>query len=388
MRTERLTRKLLLIFSLFVFSILMPSTGRAQESASTGIGVPLPANGLNPTQQNRVDMAVERALAFIAGRQRRDGSFPTDEAGQPGVTALCVLAFLSCGHLPGQGPYGDQIKSAIDYVISCQQDSGLISRLRPPSQWQDYNPAHTGLYNHTISGLLLCEVYGMTSDQQTERIPPVIEKALGFSRTLQLVKKTNPLDEGAWRYLAPYYGVDGDICITSWHLMFWRSAKNAGFDVPSRWVDEAMEFVNRCYNPQYRVFYYTLHGTDHVYSRGTTGAGILSLSLAGLHDTEMAQNAANWVLAHPFDRYAATPYGWDRFFYAAFYCSQAMYQLGGRYWRQFYPPLAGTLLSNQSRDGSWDASVERDRLFGNLYTTAMGVLALTPENQLLPIFQR
>ena len=37
------------------------------------------------------------------------------------------------------------------------------------------------------------------------------------------------------------------------------------------------------------------------------GAGILSLSLGGEHETEMARGAADWVLAHGFDRYNINP---------------------------------------------------------------------------------
>ena len=47
------------------------------------------------------------------------------------------------------------------------------------------------------------------------------------------------------------------------------------------------------------------------------------------------------------------------------------------------------VLANQRPDGSWDAeSFQRDRRFGNSYTTALVVLAVGAPNQLLPIFQR
>lgn len=46
------------------------------------------------------------------------------------------------------------------------------------------------------------------------------------------------------------------------------------------------------------------------------------------------------------------------------------------------------LLDHQRRDGSWDAESNMDGHFGNSYTTALMVLALTPQYQLLPIYQR
>src|SRR5207249_8971831 len=119
------------------------------------------------------------------------------------------------------------------------------------------------------------------------------------------------------------------------------------------------------------------------------GAGILSLSLAGKHHTEMARKAGDWVLGHPFSAYGHRIGGrGDRFFYAAYYCSQGMAQLGGRYWQGFFPPLTRTLLQNQSSSGAWMAEPGEDEMFGQAYSTALAILALTPPFQLLPIYQR
>jgi len=78
----------------------------------------------------------------------------------------------------------------------------------------------------------------------------------------------------------------------------------------------------------------------------------------------------------------------DRYHYSAYYCSLAMFQLGGEYWAQFYPRLVRVLLRHQTRDGSWQAESGPDGIFGDRYTTALMVLALTPPYQLLPIYQR
>ena len=80
----------------------------------------------------------------------------------------------------------------------------------------------------------------------------------------------------------------------------------------------------------------------------------------------------------------------DQFFYSTYYCSQAMAQLGGRYWEQFFPPLAKVLMSSQRANGSWPLEVDGggEAVFGNVYTTAMAVLSLTPPYQLLPVYQR
>ena len=79
----------------------------------------------------------------------------------------------------------------------------------------------------------------------------------------------------------------------------------------------------------------------------------------------------------------------DRYHYSAFMATQAMYQMGGKYWRQHFPDTAKALVENQSKDGSWPPEKHQyDRQFGNAYTTALVVLALGAPNQLLPVFQR
>src|SRR5262245_66521970 len=74
----------------------------------------------------QIEESVDRALTWLAAQQASDGSFPTLQQGQPAVTSLCVLAFLSRGQQPGLGPYGQRINRAIDFVLSCQQSNGLL----------------------------------------------------------------------------------------------------------------------------------------------------------------------------------------------------------------------------------------------------------------------
>jgi hypothetical protein len=174
--------------------------------------------------------------------------------------------------------------------------------------------------------------------------------------------------------------------------MFLRSAKNAGFDVPAAPIDKAVAFVLRCYSPQEKTFEYDVKPEDRR-SRAMAGAGILALAHSGMHNRPEAVAAADWILAHGFREYNAplhvsATYRGDRYHYGVFYCSQAMYQMGGRYWEQFYPTTAAVLVANQSPDGSWEEESNQDMRFGRAYTTALVVLALGAPNQILPIFQR
>src|SRR3954454_6938694 len=76
---------------------------KAQVITDGKSGTETPANVLSPEQWRRVDGAVNRALHWLLSRQEADGSFPTRELGQPGVTSLCILAFMAHGHGRGDG---------------------------------------------------------------------------------------------------------------------------------------------------------------------------------------------------------------------------------------------------------------------------------------------
>jgi len=116
--------------------------------------------------------------------------------------------------------------------------------------------------------------------------------------------------------------------ITSGQLLFYRSARNAGFDVPAEYMQDAMRYVKACYDSRSHVFTYRGQRTN---SRGLTASGILALSLAGEHYTDMAQEAGQWLLTQSFEQFNRSRNGHDRYFYSAYYSSQAMFQLGSEY---------------------------------------------------------
>lgn len=377
----------MVVLLLLAVSPPVPADTNATPAAPSGPDTqPSPTEVLPAGQWVTVNRSIDRALAYIAAQQEPDGSFRSVSLGQPAVTSLCMLAFLSRGHLPGQGRYGVHLDKALDYVLASQHEDGLLS-VPDPGTRRDIQTGQTAAYNHPIAGLMLSEAYGMCDPEQSRKIRPAVQSAIAFALHRYPQPKRHADDRGGWRYLRRHQSSDSDLSVTSWYLMFLRSSRNAGFEVPVSVIDEALEFVRRCYDPEKRIFWYALRGREHVSTRGMVGAGVLSLSLAGAHETEMAQQAGQWLLEHPFDQYMETEGHHDRFFYGAFYCSHAMFQLGGRYWSEFYPVLARTLVNGQNASGAWDKD-KWDGSYGEVYSTAMGVLALSPPHQLLPIFQR
>jgi len=241
------------------------------------------------------------------------------------------------------------------------------------------------MYNHGIAGVMLCEVYGMVGAGVDRRMSKAIERALAFTAAHQDRPRRHAIDRGGWRYLRPEPYVDADLSITSWQLMFYRSARNAGFDVPSERIDRALRFVVGCFEPGEGRFDY--HPRKREAARPMTGAGILALTHGGKFDHELARKAGDWLLARPYRDYNAAQDKYA-FHYGLFYAVPAMYMLGGHYWHQSFPTMVDTMLRHQNADGSWAPESGDSSMYGNVYTTALVVTALNTPNQLLPIMQR
>lgn len=358
--------------------------------SSSGFGVAQraedPKSVVTVEEWNRIDSAVDRGLAYLARRQHPDGSIDSPITGQPGITSLAVLAFLSRGHVPGDGPYGDQLMQAIDFVLGCQRRDGMLSAAEPEPEHAHDGASHAGNYNHAISALMLTEVYGMLSDERAVRASATIVKAIEFTRKQQTKPKAHPGEEGGWRYIRPRQNWEADVSVTAWQIMFYRSAKNDGFEVPVTYVDEAMGYIRRGFDTQQNAYVYNNPGGARLATRGVVGGAIVSLALGGEHDSEHARQGAEWVLRARFNHYnqGAGPYH-----YGAYYCSQAMFQLGGNYWKSYFPELSRTLVAHQGRNGAWERENDwNGSYFGQTYTTSLAILALTPAYQLLPIYQR
>ncbi len=374
----------------FIF-IVCPAIVASAQEATDGplrVGSSAPsADILSDEQWTKVDDSIQRALRWLAANQQKNGSFPTLPQGQPAVTSLGVMAFLSAGHTLEGGEYAAVLSDAVDFALDCQQADGLLSLPRTQPTTVRHNGSHTAYYNHGITGLMLGEVYGMTDAARSEQILKAIPMAINVLRKSQLNKRREG-DRGGWQYYTHHLDVDSDMSSTTWQLMFLRSAKNAGFDVPEEMVVEAVKYVERCYDSKNGVFNYGLFGRERYTTVGSVGGGIISLSMGGKHNSPMVQSAGQWLLNQRFEKYNSFISAGGNYHYGLHYSSQAGYQLGGKYWRNLYPRIVEVLLKNQRADGSWPREVGIASGYGNSYSTALAILSLTPPYQLLPIYQR
>ena len=386
--------------AIFILLTTIALTGTGLAQAKPEPRKPPSTKVLTKEQWKQLDESVGRGLKWLATQQQEDGSFKSLDPAQPAVTAFCLMAFLAKGESPADGQYQQQLAKAVDYIVAQQKTNGLIAKTAPdqvpiPRNVDHQSVGQTSVYNHAISGLALAEVYGQCTPQQAERVSPAIEKAIKATLEMQQWPLKYPHNQGGWRYLGKTFPLyDSDLSITGWQLMFLRSAKNAGFDVPKESIDAAVKYVEGCFlkDKDRRVHAYWAKRRNAV-TRAMAGAGVLAMAHAGKHDSQQALDSGDWILAHDFSDYNsdAAAYGkdWpkDRYHYGCIICTQAMFQLGGKYWEKFFPPLVDVLLANQQADGSWPPE-KQEKPYGSCYSTSLSILSLSVPNQMLPIFQR
>jgi hypothetical protein len=221
---------------------------------------------LVPEQRKVLDRLVDKGLVFLASKQNEDGSFPTHPGAEPAVTSLCVMAFLSRGHRPGQGPYGDCLDRGIDYVLGEQDAATGAIFPKKPRQQRFY-----GNYNHAISGLMLCDAYAKmdfkyreneANARRRDRVEEAIQKALVHAGREQRRQKIQSGARGAWRYLVRVTQNDADLSVTAWMVMFYSAARKIGFEPPQNGMEDAIRFVHRAFDKKQKAFVYALSGDE------------------------------------------------------------------------------------------------------------------------------
>jgi prenyltransferase/squalene oxidase-like repeat protein len=322
----------------------------------------------DPAAETRASRAVDRALEYLRSSQDPDGSWISGYGKSTGVVSLAAMAFLARGHVPGRGKYGETLDRAVGWVVQQSRD-GFIVR----------DTSHGPMYCHAISTLMLGEVLGMVNEERKgfESLARVHQAAVSTILRAQAVSKDSTA-AGGWRYNVN--SNDSDISVSGWTLLALRAAQDCGVAVPRKNIDQAVAYIKRCAHPL-GGFGYQPGGDPNLARSGT---GVLALQICGDFNSPEALRGGEYILK--------TPLVWQGpfFYYAVYYCSQGMYQLGGPPWESFRDKVETVLLAHQNSDGSWPAppNETHEHQAGPAYMTAIAVLALSVEFKYLPIYQR
>jgi hypothetical protein len=331
--------------------------------------------------QDKIDVAIRRAVDYLVTQQDKDGAIQTryQWANRTAMTALSIMSMAAVGHQPADDTsQGHAMRKALAFV------------LRPENQELDGyfgNSDGSRMYGHGIITLMLAELLGMGADAPQDKV--MTERCTAAIRLILSAQNMskNDQDEGGWRYTPDSY--DSDLSASVWQVSALRAAKNAGIEVPKAAIDRAVEYIKRCYfsprdargkptDPKSACAYG--NGRAPVYS--TAAAGLLSLQMCGRYEGFEVAASADWLMDVKLDPDSQ----W--FYYGTYYYAQGMYQRGGRYAEASRQRVEEALLPHQNPDGSWAARHHREAEAGNVYCTALGILALAVKYHFLPIYQR
>jgi Prenyltransferase and squalene oxidase repeat len=312
-----------------------------------------------------IEVARDRGLKYLARTQANDGSWRN--AGGYGsypvvMTALSGMAFVASGSTPTRGEYFLQVRQAVEFLMkNADANTGVITVPQEEGR---------SMYGHGFGTLFLASCYGMEEDvARQQRLHRVLTKAVDLIRSSQSAA-------GGWLYTPDSGGDEGSVTVTQVQAL--RACRNAGITVNVKTIQNAVNYIKRCQNPDGSIRYSASSGGEG--RPAITAAGVAVLYNAGVYDDQpFAEKALQYAMKH----IQITTDTTGHHFYTHLYLSQALYQRGGKDWDEYYSKMSAWLLRQQRKDGSWDGDG-----VGSVYGTAIALIILQLPYSLVPIYQR
>jgi hypothetical protein len=316
--------------------------------------------------------AVRDGLRWLARQQGRRGIWslhgPYRDGSQSenneAATAMALLAFQGAGYTP-QGSKNEPFTRVVSrgwrgLLRSQQQDGRFYANLISESHQ---------LYTQALCTIAICELYGMTHDQEYyDSAQRAVDYCVGIQTR-----------EGGWRYQP---GIDSDMSVTGWFAMALQSARMAGIEVPS----SAFEGIGKFLDSVERE-----NGSRYAY-RPQDGA-TLPLTAEGL----LSRQYLGWQRDDPRLR-AGVDYllenlpEWDkRNVYYWYYGTQVCHHMEGADWQKWNGVMRQLLPEHQQKRGaergSWDPRNDRwGTAGGRLYITCLSLYVLEVYYRHLPLY--
>lgn len=313
------------------------------------------------TVDETTEAVVKGALKYLASKQTASGAWGAsgeEKQRQVAMTGYVLMAFLSAGHLPGEGEFGKPVAAGMQFLLDSMGPDGVIGT-RHDGQY---------MYAHGIASVALAEIYGQTRS-------PVMRAKL--DRAIKLIISSQNT-EGGWRY-RPIVK-DADISVTVLQVVALRAAKNSGIEVPQQTIDKAVEYVKNCYDESSGGFTYQPKNRSPGFAR--TAAAIYSLQVCGLYEDPLVKKGSQYL----FENYKED-HEW--YTYGNYYAAPAQYMIGGETWKKWYEMCKKSLLANVKRQGDlayWEARGRGG--VGPNYSTAVYVMMLAMPYHYIPLYQR
>jgi len=329
------------------------------------------------------EKAVELGLAWLAKNQGEAGNWQSKDLG---LVALGALAFLSDGHAPGRGKYGESVRRALDYILANAKPSGLLN----------ISSSGRDMYNHGLSLFVLTQAYGLTSDR---RMGKVLDRGLKLITDIQS-------DDGGWDYKAVRQTRGHDLSIAVMQAKALRGATDIGLEIPPQTIELAIQYVRSTYkvmsnNPDNKDYgnhpeakfpgSFTYSGNKTTTAMAACGA--VCLQEFGLYKDFRIHRSMDKVIDDINQRMRVEKGKVPFDAYTMYYVGQGLYQIGGKRWREGYPKIRDAIVKTQTRskddssNGAWDGGRVGGKP-GRLFGTAVSVFVLSIPNRYLPILQK
>jgi hypothetical protein len=310
---------------------------------------------------------VRAGLDYLGRTQSNDGAWHESAGGQAypvAMTSLAGLAFLAQGNTPTRGRYAPQVAAAIEYLLKCTTNSGLITG---PGQEMG-RPMH----GHGFALLFLASAYGMeVKESRRAQIREAVNAGV-------LLTARGQSAAGGWTYV-PGGGDEGSVTVTQ--VQGLRAAHNAGVLVPRGTIELAVNYLERCRTPEGGICYSL--GSGGGARLPISAAAIATLYNAGEYDAPIAEDCLRYVWTQ-FQAQKNWSKGGGHDYYCHLYAAQAFYMAGDKYWDAYFPATRDQLISMQDKsDGSWNGDG-----IGKTYGTAIAMIILQLPYKFLPVFQR
>ena len=311
-------------------------------------------------------LAVKRGLMQLIRQQRTSKSFASEDY-PVAINALMGMALLAGGYTDKTGPES--------YVAALKLNTSTLLRYQKKNGYID--DGDSKMYGHGFATLYLAQLYGMSASPDG-----ALRKAL--ERAIKLIERAQG-KEGGWDYLPAGTGAltnksaNGDSSITVCQTMALRAARNLGIAIDAGVIENARRYIQRAQLKDggfaYRIGRSSAGGSSE-FPRSAAGVCIL-YSLGDYSSVKIRQGIV--YLEKNYRDLNHFPH------YAHYYCAQALFQVGGRSWKDYFSWVHRRLLKYQLTDGSWKAGL-MERSAG--VRTAMALIVLQLPYRFLPIHER
>ncbi|MCW8133849.1 MAG: hypothetical protein KIS92_26110 [Planctomycetota bacterium] len=329
-----------------------------------------PSLSREPEVTPKVEEAVKRACDWLAKNQDKEGGLKSSYS--VAATGLAGLAWLATGSTPHEGPYAENIRRAINFLLKCQAKNGYIS------ENGGYGPS--SMYGHGYSTQFLTQAYGMVRDQELgTKLHDAVQRAVNLIEGTQ-----NQF--GGWNG-SPNGALtdDGSGAVAIMQITALRAAQSCGVSTKEKVIDKSKKYLIEMTNEQ-GWYAYNWNSRGYGNSAATTGAGMYMIGALNLQEhPKYAKGIKNLMGSCPFlkgggqqGQWGAAG-GWGWYYYTCFYASLAIFQHGGDEWSRWYPAMSTELIKQQRKEGNWDDP------YGGVFTS-LAVLSLQLPYRYLPMF--